>query len=35
MLYEYMKNLGYDDKEIDKIKGAYVLRRYTDLGLYN
>lgn len=35
MLYEYMKSLGYDDKEIDKIKGAYVLRRYTDLGLYN
>lgn len=35
MLDEYMKSLGYNDNEIDKIRNAYVLRRYTDIGLYN
>jgi hypothetical protein len=31
MLDEYMKSLGYNDKEIDRIRNAYVLRRYTDI----
>ena len=35
MLYEYMKSLGYNDKEIDKIRNAYIFRKYSEIGLYN
>ena len=35
MLNRYMKSLGYNDKEIEKIKNAYVFRHYSEESLYN
>ena len=35
MLNRYMKSLGYNDKEMDRIKNAYIFRKYTEMGLYN
>ena len=35
MLDRYMKSLGYNDKEIDKIKKSYVLNNYSDIELYD
>lgn len=35
MLYEYLKSLGYSDEEINKIRNAYVFRKYSEISLYN